>query len=79
MDLVRDTYAKVSSFPSKYWSPDIPLTPAERGVLEYVRNTSVIWWVSLEADGEDIVLVVSGDVQILRSSLLMLELEGCKL
>lgn len=39
----------------------------------------MIWGVSLEADGEDIVLVVSGDVQIFRSSLLMLELEGCEL
>lgn len=70
---------KVSSFPSEYQSPDTPLTPAERGVLKYVRNASVIWGVSLEADGEDIVLVVSGDVQIFRSSLYMLELEGCEL
>ena len=48
-------------------------------MLKYVGNTSVIWGVSLECDGEDIVLVVSGNVQMFRSSLLMLELEGCKL
>ena len=39
----------------------------------------MIWGVSLEADGEDIVLVVSGDVQIFHSSLFMLELESCEL
>ena len=48
-------------------------------MLKYVGNTSVIWGVGLEANGEDIVLVVPGNVQIFRSSLLMLELEGCEL
>ena len=39
----------------------------------------MIWGVSLESDGEDIVLVVSGNVQVFCSSLLVLELKGCKL
>ena len=64
---------------SKSSSTDILLTPAERGVLKYVGNTCVVWGVSLEANGENIVLVVSGNVQIFRSSLLMLEFEGRKL
>ena len=48
-------------------------------MLKYVGNTSMIWGVSLECDREDIVLVISGNVQIFGSSLLMLELEGRKL
>ena len=39
----------------------------------------MIWGISLETNGEDIVLVFSGNMQIFSSSLLMLELESCKL
>ena len=42
-------------------------------MLQNVRNTSVIRWVSLEPDGEDIVLVVSCDMKMLCASFLMLE------
>lgn len=64
---------------SKYAWADILLTSAERGVFKDVGNTCMIWGVSLKSNGEDVVLVVSGNVQIFRSSLLMLEVEGCKL
>ena len=55
------------------------MASAERGMLKYVGDTCVIWGVSLEANREDIVLVVSGNVQIFRSSSLMLEFKGSKL
>lgn len=48
-------------------------------MLKYVGDTCVIWGVSLEANREDIVLVVSGDVQVFRSSSLMLEFKGSEL
>lgn len=64
---------------SNYAWANILLTSAERGVLKDVGNTRVIWGVSLECNGEDIVLVVSSNVQIFCSGLLMLKLEGCKL
>ena len=47
---------------SNYGWEDVLLTSAERGVLKYMGNTGVIWGVSLECDGEDIVLVVSGNM-----------------
>ena len=55
------------------------LTSAERGVLKYMGNPCVIWGISLESKGEDIVFVISGNVQIFRSCPFVLELEGCKL
>jgi len=48
-------------------------------MLQYVRNTSVIGRVGLEPDGEDVVLVVSCDMEMLRASLIMLEQQRCKL
>lgn len=38
-----------------------------------MRHTSGIWWVCLEADAEDIVLVVSCDVQVVGAGLIVLE------
>lgn len=40
-----------------------------------MRHTSGIWWVGLEADAEDIVLVVSCDVQVVGTGLVVLEEE----
>lgn len=48
-------------------------------MLQNVRNTSIIGWISLESDGEDIVLVVSCDMEMLCASLVMLEKQSCKL
>ena len=64
---------------SKFPQAGILLTPAERSMLKYVRNTCVIWRISLEPNREDIVLVVSGDVEIFCSSFLMFELKRCEL
>ena len=55
------------------------MASAERGMLKYMGDTCVIWGVSFEANREDIVLVVSGNVQILRSSFLMLESKSSEL
>lgn len=44
-----------------------------------MRHPSIIRRICLEADGEDVVRVISGHVQILRSCFIMLEMEGCKL
>ena len=48
-------------------------------MLEYMGDACVIRRVSLECNGEDIILVISGHVQIFRPSFLMLELKGCQL
>ena len=48
-------------------------------MLENVGYTRVIWRISLETNGEDIVFVISCDVQVLRPSLVMLQMECCEL
>lgn len=48
-------------------------------MLEDVRHTSRIGRVRLEADGEDIVGVVAGDMQVLGAGLVVLQVEGCQL
>lgn len=48
-------------------------------MLQYMRNTSVIGWVSLESDGEHIVLVVSCDMEMLCAGLVMLEQQSYQL
>lgn len=60
-------------------SEDLLLAPAKSSVLEYVRNTGVIWWISLEADGENIILVISCDMKMLCTCLFMLKMQSCKL
>ena len=47
---------------SKYAWPNRLLTPTKGGVLKYVRNSCMVWGVSLEGNGEDIVFIVSGNV-----------------
>ena len=42
-------------------------------------HPSVIWWIRLETDGKDIVLVVSRNMHILGASLVMLKVKSCKL
>lgn len=48
-------------------------------MLQYMGHASVIWRIRLKPDREDIVLVVSCNVQILSSSSVMLKLKSCKL
>jgi hypothetical protein len=48
-------------------------------MLEDVGHSRGVWWVRLEANGEDIVRVVSRDVQIFGARLVMLEMEGGQL
>ena len=48
------------------------LAPTKSGVLQNVGHTSVIWWVRLEPNGEDIVLVVPRNMKVLCPSLIML-------
>lgn len=48
-------------------------------MFQYVRHPSIIGWVGLKSDGEDIVLVVPRDVKILSASLFVLEMESRKL
>jgi hypothetical protein len=48
-------------------------------MFEDVRHPSVIGRIRLEPDGEDIVRVISGDVEVVRPGLVVFELEGCQL
>jgi len=49
-----------------------PFAAAEGGVLEDMRDSRVIRGVGLEADREDIVAVVAGDVQVLGARFVVL-------
>ena len=55
--------------------PNSLLAAAQRGVLQDMGHTGVVWWVCLEADGEDIVAIVAGDVQVLGAGLVMLQMQ----
>ena len=46
-------------------------------MLEYMRHASGVWWIRLEANTEDIVLVFSCYVQIVGARLVVLE-EQCR-
>lgn len=60
-----------------HWS--ILLTPTKGGVLQDMGHTSVIWRVCFKPDGEDIVLVIPSNMEILCSSPVMLQVKSCKL
>ena len=57
----------------------ILLTPTKRGVLQDMRHTSVIRRVCFKPDGEDIILVIPSNMEILCSSPVMLQVKSCKL
>lgn len=42
-------------------------------------HAGIIWRICLEADGEDIVAVVTGDMEVFGASLVVLEVQGCQL
>jgi hypothetical protein len=48
-------------------------------VLEDVWHAGGIWWVGLEANGEHVVRILAGDVQVLGASLVMLQVQCRKL
>jgi hypothetical protein len=48
-------------------------------MLQDMRNTRVIGRVGLEPDGEDIVAVISGNVEMLRASLVVLQVQRSQL
>ena len=54
----------------------ILLTATQSGVLQDMRDTGVVWGVRLEADREDIVAVVTGNVQMLCSGLVVLQVQS---
>ena len=54
---------------------DLLLAAAQRGVLKDMGHAGVVWRVGLEADGEDIVAVVAGDVQVLGAGLVVLQMQ----
>ena len=61
----------------RHWS--ILLTATKSGVLQDMGHTSVIRRVSFKPDGEDIILVIPRDMEILCSSLVVLQMKSCKL
>lgn len=48
-------------------------------MLQYVRYTSCIRRIGLEANGKDIVAVISGNVKVVGASLVVLELQSSEL
>lgn len=48
-------------------------------MFQYVRDARFIWRVGFESDRENIVLVISGQVQVLSTSLIMLKIQGREL
>ena len=48
-------------------------------MLQNVGDTCVVWGISLEADGKDIVLVISRNVQKFGTGLVVLQLNSCEL
>ena len=48
-------------------------------MFQDVWHSSGIWRVSLEADGEDIVRILSGNVQVLGARLVVLEVQCSQL
>jgi len=55
------------------------LATAERSMLEDMRDARVIWRVGLEPNREDIIAVVAGDMQMLCTCLVVLQMQGCQL
>ena len=44
-----------------------------------MRNPGIVWRVSLESNGEDIILVIACDVQVLCSCFIMLKVQRSQL
>lgn len=55
------------------------LASTQGGMLQDMRHTSVVGWIRLEGNGENIVLVVSVDVEILGTSPVVLKLISSQL
>ena len=79
MDLGQDTCSRVRSALARQLSINVLLTTTQRRVLQYMRNTGVIWWVSLESYRKNIVLILSCDMEMLSTGLSMLKMQGCQL
>ena len=61
----------------RFWG--ILLTPTKGGVLQDMGHTSIIRRVGFKPNGEDIILVIPRDMEILCSSLIMLQVKSYKL
>lgn len=48
-------------------------------MFQDVRHSRIIWGIRLEPDGEDIVLILPGNVEIISASLVVLEVQGRQL
>lgn len=48
-------------------------------MLQYMWHSGSIWWICLEPNGEDIVRIFSGDMQVFGASLVVLQMESCQL
>ncbi len=48
-------------------------------MFEYMGYASAIWRISFEADGEDVVFIVSCDVEVFRPSSIMLQMKRLQL
>lgn len=78
MGLGQDIWFPVSEMLiHHHWG--ILLTPAKGGVLQDMGHTGVIRRVGFKPDGEDVVLVIPRDMEILCSSPVMLQVKSCKL
>jgi hypothetical protein len=48
-------------------------------MFEDMRHSRVVWRVRFEADRENVVLVLAGNMQIVGASLVVLQVQGCQL
>lgn len=55
------------------------LATTERGVLQDVRDACVIRGIGLETDGEDVVAIISGNVEMFSAGFVMLQVQSRQL
>ena len=55
------------------------LAPTKSGVLQYMGHTSFVRRVCFETDGEPIISIISAEMQIAGTGLVMLKLVRCEL
>lgn len=56
-----------------------PLTSTKRCMLKNVWDSCSIGWVRLESNGKDVVRIISNDMEIVGTGLVMAELQGGQL
>jgi hypothetical protein len=77
MDPAQGTYLSISISPLQKYVlfSSLLLRSTQRDMLEYVRYASGVRRIGLESNTEDIILIISCYMQIIRACLVMLEVQ----